>query len=86
LPRREPNPIREATLLEQEGFLRTVPPRHFIVRKTKKEIIEIIGLRGVGEQVWRGSPRSTRQTRASARCATCSTITTLRPQSTCTIR
>ena len=31
------------TLLEQEGFLRTVPRRGvFIVRKTKKEIIEII--------------------------------------------
>src|ERR1700722_19441695 len=37
-------PIREAmTLLEQEGFLRTIPRRGvFIVRKTKKEIIEII--------------------------------------------
>jgi DNA-binding GntR family transcriptional regulator len=37
-------PIREAmTLLEQEGFLRTVPRRGvFIVRKTKREIIEII--------------------------------------------
>ena len=37
-------PIREAmTLLQQEGFLRTVPRRGvFIVRKTKKEIIEII--------------------------------------------
>src|SRR6059036_1523960 len=37
-------PIREAmTLLEQEGFLRTVPRRGiFIVRKTKKEIIEMI--------------------------------------------
>jgi len=37
-------PIREAmTLLEHEGFLRTVPRRGvFIVRKTKKEIIEII--------------------------------------------
>jgi DNA-binding GntR family transcriptional regulator len=37
-------PIREAmTLLEQEGFLRTVPRRGiFIVRKTKKQIIEMI--------------------------------------------
>jgi DNA-binding GntR family transcriptional regulator len=37
-------PIREAmTLLEQEGFLRTVPRRGiFIVRKTKKQIIELI--------------------------------------------
>jgi DNA-binding GntR family transcriptional regulator len=37
-------PLREAmTRLEQEGFLRTVPRRGiFIVRKTKKEIVEII--------------------------------------------
>ncbi len=37
-------PIREAmTLLEQEGFLRTVPRRGiFMVRKTKKQIIEMI--------------------------------------------
>src|SRR4029434_333606 len=37
-------PIREAmSLLEQQGFLRTVPRRGgFIVRKTKKQIIEMI--------------------------------------------
>ena len=37
-------PIREAmSLLEQEGFLRTVPRRGvFIVRKTKRQIIEMI--------------------------------------------
>ena len=37
-------PIREAmALLEQEGFLRTVPRRGvFIVRKTKKQVIEMI--------------------------------------------
>ena len=37
-------PIREAmTLLEQEGLLRTVPRRGiFIVRKTKRQIIEMI--------------------------------------------
>jgi DNA-binding GntR family transcriptional regulator len=37
-------PIREAmTLLEQEGFLRTVPRRGiYIVRKTKREIVEMI--------------------------------------------
>jgi DNA-binding GntR family transcriptional regulator len=37
-------PIREAmTLLEQEGFLRTVPRRGvFIVKKTRKQIIEMI--------------------------------------------
>jgi DNA-binding GntR family transcriptional regulator len=40
-------PIREAmTLLEQEGFVRTLPRRGvFVVRKTKKEMLEII-------QVW----------------------------------
>src|ERR1700732_1744742 len=40
-------PIREAmTLLEQEGFLRTLPRRGvFIIRKTKREIVEMI-------QVW----------------------------------
>ena len=37
-------PIREAmTLLEQEGFVRTMPRRGvFVVRKTKREIVEII--------------------------------------------
>jgi len=37
-------PIREAmTILEQEGFLRTVPRRGvFIIRKTKKQILEMI--------------------------------------------
>ena len=37
-------PIREAmTLLEQEGFLRTVPRRGiFIVRKTKRQLVEMI--------------------------------------------
>ncbi|SAK55233.1 GntR family transcriptional regulator [Caballeronia calidae] len=37
-------PIREAmTLLEQEGFLRTVPRRGvYILRKTKREIVEMI--------------------------------------------
>ncbi len=37
-------PIREAMqLLEQEGFVRTIPRRGiFVVRKTKKEVIEMI--------------------------------------------
>jgi DNA-binding GntR family transcriptional regulator len=37
-------PIREAmTILEQEGFLRTLPRRGvFIIRKTKKQILEMI--------------------------------------------
>ena len=40
-------PVREAmTLLEQEGFLRTEPRRGiFIVRKTRRQIVEMI-------QVW----------------------------------
>ncbi|HLJ62845.1 MAG TPA: GntR family transcriptional regulator [Stellaceae bacterium] len=40
-------PIREAmTLLEQEGFVKTLPRRGiFVVRKTKREIVEMI-------QVW----------------------------------
>ena len=39
-------PVREAlSILEQEGFLRTVPRRGiFIVRKSKREIIEMIQL------------------------------------------
>jgi DNA-binding GntR family transcriptional regulator len=37
-------PIREAmTLLEQEGFLRTLPRRGvFIIRKTRREIVEMV--------------------------------------------
>src|SRR5579884_477293 len=37
-------PIREAmTLLEQEGFVKTLPRRGiFVVRKTKREIVEMI--------------------------------------------
>ena len=37
-------PVREAmTLLEQEGFLRTVPRRGiYIVRKSKREIVEMV--------------------------------------------
>ncbi|WP_296658340.1 GntR family transcriptional regulator [Paraburkholderia sp.] len=37
-------PVREAmTLLEQEGFLRTVPRRGvYILRKTRKEVVEMI--------------------------------------------
>ena len=37
-------PLREAmTLLEQEGFVRSVPRRGiFVVRKTKKEVVEMI--------------------------------------------
>ena len=40
-------PIREAmTLLEQEGFVRTLPRRGvFVVRKTMREMLEIISAR-----------------------------------------
>ena len=43
-------PIREAlSLLEQEGFIRTVPRRGiYIIRKSKREMIEMI-------QMWRRS-------------------------------
>src|SRR5689334_23575031 len=46
-------PIREAiTLLEQEGFLRIEPRRGiFIVRKTKKQIIEMIEMRAALESM-----------------------------------
>jgi DNA-binding GntR family transcriptional regulator len=46
-------PIREAmTLLEQEGFVRTRPRRGiFVVRKTKREIIEMITVMGALESM-----------------------------------
>lgn len=46
-------PIREAmTLLEQEGFLRTVPRRGvYILRKTKREIVEMIHMWAALESV-----------------------------------
>ena len=46
-------PIREAmTLLEQEGFLRTVPRRGiFIIRKTKRQIIEMIEMWAASESM-----------------------------------
>src|ERR1700758_103241 len=46
-------PVREAmTLLEQEGFLRTVPRKGiFIVRKTKKQIVEMIEMWGALESM-----------------------------------
>ncbi|AKJ67842.1 transcriptional regulator GntR [Pandoraea thiooxydans] len=46
-------PIREAmTLLEQEGFLRTVPRRGiYIQRKTKREIVEMIQMWGALESM-----------------------------------
>jgi len=56
-------PIREAmTLLEQEGFVRTLPRRGiYVVRKTKREIVEIITVMAALESmaarlVARGAP------------------------------
>ena len=46
-------PIREAvTLLEQEGFVRTLPRRGiYVVRKTKREIVETITVMGALESM-----------------------------------
>src|ERR1700676_2388954 len=46
-------PIREAmTLLEQEGFVRTRPRRGiYVVRKTKREIVEMIQVWGALESL-----------------------------------
>src|SRR5580698_2556111 len=56
-------PIREAmTLLEQEGFVRTLPRRGiYVIRKTKREIVEIITVMAALESmaarlVARGAP------------------------------
>ena len=64
-------PIREAmTLLEQEGFLRTVPRRGvFIVRKTKKQIIEMIEMWAALESMAaRLATINARATRTSGGC------------------
>src|SRR6202022_1713482 len=44
-------PIREAlSLLEQEGFVRTIPRRGiYIIRKSKRQIIEMIQMWGASE-------------------------------------
>lgn len=64
-------PIREAmTLLEQEGFVRTLPRRGvFVVRKTKKEIVEMI-------QVW--AAVESLAARLVTQCATDEEIASLR--------
>jgi Bacterial regulatory proteins, gntR family len=62
-------PIREAmTLLEQEGFLRTVPrPGIFIVWKTKKEIIEVCA--ALASMAARLATTSTSRAVISRRCS-----------------
>src|SRR5258706_14209015 len=51
-------PIREAmTLLEQEGFFRTRPRRGiYVVKKTKREIVEIITVMAALESMAAGPP------------------------------
>ena len=64
-------PIREAmTLLEQEGFVRTRPRRGiFVVRKTKREIVEMITVMAASKAWRRGSPPSAPPTPRSPGCA-----------------
>ena len=51
-------PIREAlSLLEQEGFIRTVPRRGiYIIRKSKREMIEMIQMWAALESMGRSVP------------------------------
>ena len=71
-------PIREAmTLLEQEGFLRTVPRRGiFIVRKTKRQIIEMIemwaAIESMAARLATVNASDEEIARAAARCSTSS--------------
>jgi len=64
-------PIREAmTLLEQEGFLRTLPRRGvFIIRKTRREIIEMIQVWAALESMAARLVTQHARTRRSRRCA-----------------
>ena len=69
-------PIREAlSLLEQEGFIRTVPRRGiFIVRKSKREMIEMIQMWAALESMAaRLATLHASDARTSPRCGICST-------------
>src|ERR1700676_1420808 len=61
-------PIREAmTLLEQEGFVRTRPRRGiFVVRKTKREIVEMITVMAALERLGERPRPRRRFTRANS--------------------
>ena len=82
-------PIREAlTLLEQEGFVRAVPRRGiFVVRKTKREIIEMIS--GLGRAREHGGQARRRARERSADQGAAQALQGVpgprRPPSTCTI-
>jgi DNA-binding transcriptional regulator YhcF (GntR family) len=73
-------PIREAlSLLEQEGFIRTMPRRGiFIVRKSKREIIEMIQMWAALES--RGWRPCTHRMRRSPNYGTCSMSSCTRPR------
>ena len=78
------------TLLEQEGFLRTVPRRGvFIVRKTKKQIIEMIemwaALESMAARLATINASDAEIARAAARCST-SSATRRRPSTSTSTR
>ena len=68
-------PIREAmTLLEQEGLLRTIPRRGiFIVRKTKRQIVEMIEMWAAIESMAARLATLNASDEDIAACARCST-------------
>ena len=87
-------PVREAMAqLEREGFVRSVPRRGiYVVRKTKREVIEMItawaALESMAARLITADARATRKSPACARCsrpsrtASCARISTNIPKST----
>ena len=67
-------PVREAMAqLEREGFVRSVPRRGiYVVRKTKREVIEMITAWAALESMAARLITQTRATTISRRCARCS--------------
>ena len=67
-------PVREAiSQLEREGFVRSVPRRGiYVVRKTRREVIELIAAWAALESMAARLARRTRATRRSPRCGACS--------------
>ena len=58
------------TLLEQEGFVRTLPRRGiFVVRKTKREIVEMITVMAALESMAARLARRARRRAISPSCA-----------------
>ena len=87
-------PVREAMAqLEREGFVRSVPRRGiYVVRKTKREVIEMItawaALESMAARLITENAPATRRSRRCARCsrpsrtASCAPISTNIPRST----